>query len=417
MQRSCHRLVSVAFLWGLGTAAAWAGSDADFARVERGRYLATAGDCLPCHTQAGGKPFAGGRPLETPFGTIYSANITPDRQAGIGAWSDDDFYRALHEGIAADGSRLYPAFPYPYYTHVMRQDADAIRAYLETIEPVSNVPPRNRLPFPLNERAMLRPWNWMFFKDATFTPDPQKSAAWNRGAYLVEGLGHCGACHTPKNFLGGDTTRRAYQGANLQNWFAPNLGADLRQGLGSWTQQDVVEYLTTGRNAHSNASGPMSEVIQYSTSLMTPDDVSAMAVYLKDLPGQAGAKSAQDPAGPSLDARIGKAGEAIFVDQCAACHRTTGTGEPTFFPPLKDNSIVQQRDPATVVRVILGGARSTPTAARPTPLSMPAFNWKLSDDQVAAVATYIRNSWGNAASVVSASEVKKLRAAVKSGEE
>jgi mono/diheme cytochrome c family protein len=382
-------------------------ADTDFDQIQRGKYLTAAGDCVACHTPKGGKPFQGGRAIETPFGFIYSANITPDRQTGIGAWSDDDFYRALHEGKAADGSRLYPAFPYPYYTHVTRDDVQAIRAYLNTIEPVVNSPPPNKFPFPIDERIVMRPWNWMFFHESTFKADPQKPPAWNRGAYLVEGLGHCGACHTPKNFLGGDKSKRELEGSNLQNWFAPNLGADLRDGLGAWSEQDIVDYLKTGRNAHANATGPMSEVIEYSTSLLTPDDLHAIATYLKDLPNQANPDNGRQSA--SLDPKVGKAGEAIFVDQCAACHRTSGAGEPTFFPPLKGDANVQQPDPTTMIRVILEGARTVPTASRPTPLSMPAFAWKLSDDQIAAVASYVRNSWGNAAPSVSPSQVQDLR--------
>ncbi|WP_197094632.1 c-type cytochrome [Microvirga massiliensis] len=387
-------------------------AETDFNQIQRGKYLVSAGDCFGCHTDPNGKPFAGGRPLQTPFGTIYSANITPDREIGIGAWSDEDFYRALHEGVSADGSRLYPAFPYPYYTHVTREDVQAIRAYLQTIEPAANTPPRNKLPFPLSERALMRPWNWMFFDDDNLRPDPQKSAAWNRGAYLVEGLGHCGACHTPKNILGADKESDALQGASLQNWFAPSLGSDLREGLHSWTEDDVVEYLQTGRNRRSNASGPMAEVVEYSTSHLTSEDLRAIATYLKDLPHQNAAEANRQSNQPSIDVKVAHAGEAIFLDQCSACHRSNGEGIPTFFPPLRGNANVQQQDPTTVVRVILGGTRSVPTSARPTPLSMPAFGWKLTDDQIAAVATYVRNHWGNAAPAVSSDQVADLRKAV-----
>jgi mono/diheme cytochrome c family protein len=363
-----------------------------------------------------GRPFAGGRGIETPFGVIYSPNITPDRQTGIGAWTDEQFYRALHEGVEADGSRLYPAFPYPYYTRVTRDDVQTIRAYLNTLEPISNSPLHNKLPFPLNERILMRPWDWLFFEDGTFRPDPNKSAAWNRGAYLVEGLGHCGACHTPKNMLGADDNDRHLQGDNLQNWFAPNLGGDLRTGLGSWSESDIATYLKTGRNARSNATGPMSEVIQYSTSQMTWDDLNAMAVYLKDLPNQD--RHARNEAPSSrVGTNLAKAGEAIYFDQCAACHRASGEGVPNFFPPLKGNANAQQNDQTTDIRVILNGARSVPTEMRPTPLSMPAFGWKLSDEQVAAVATYVRNAWGNTAPAVSADQVRDLRGKLRAGAE
>ena len=386
-------------------------ADTDFNRIQRGKYLVDAGDCKDCHTADSGKPFAGGRPLQTPFGVIYSANITPDRTTGIGAWSGEQFYRALHDGIDAAGHQLYPAFPYPYYTHVTREDVADIQAYLRSVTPVSNRPPANELPFPLNERALMNVWNWMYFKSATFKPDPKKSEQWNRGAYLVEGLGHCGACHTPKNFAGADETASALQGGNLQNWFAPDLNPDLRAGLGQWSASDIVEYLKTGRNVHSNATGPMAEVVEYSTSKLTDDDLQAIATYLKDLPNksQSGGSSGGAGGKPSVDANVANAGKAIFGDQCAECHGADGKGEPTFFPPLKGNTNVQQPDPTTVIRVILEGARSVPTKAHPTPLSMPAFDWKLTDAQIAAVATYIRSAWGNAASPVDAGKVAPVR--------
>jgi mono/diheme cytochrome c family protein len=395
---------------------ACAHGDSDFDRVQRGKYLVDAGDCVACHTPQGGKPFQGGRALATPFGAIYSANITPDRETGIGSWSADDFYRAMHDGISADGHRLYPAFPYPYYTHVTREDVDDILAYLQTVQPVKNQTPANKLPFPLNERAAMRAWNWMFFKEQTFQPVTGKSATWNRGAYLVEGLGHCGACHTPKNILGGDEAKQAYQGGNLDAWFAPDLGSDLRQGLGGWSEADIFEYLKTGRNRMSNATGPMAEVIDYSTSRLSDDDVHAIATYLKDLPQKNQNGSASGDQNVTVPAQTKTAGNAIFADQCAACHRIDGTGQPGFFPPLKGNANVQQPDPTTIVRVILEGARSTPTKQKPTPLSMPAFNWKLTDAQVAAVATYIRNSWGNVGSVVPEGDVRKLRSSARNAE-
>ena len=375
----------------------------------------TPATALPATPQEGGKPFAGGRPLATPFGVIHSPNITPHRQTGIGAWSDDEFYRAMHEGISRDGRRLYPAFPYPHFTHVARRDVDAIRAYLATLEPVPTAPPRNELPFPLNQRVLMRAWNWMFFEEAAFKPDPTKSDAWNRGAYLVEGLGHCGACHTPRNVLGGAKSDRRYAGGNIQNWVAPDLGPDLRTGLGRWREQDIVEYLKTGRNALSNASGPMAEVIELSTSRLTSEDLRAIATYLKDLPDTA-APAGGETAGTQstgLDAAVAQAGEAIFADQCAACHRTDGSGEPGFFPRLKGNPNVQQDDPSTIVHIILEGTRTAVTPARPTPLSMPAYAWKLSDAQVAAVASYVRNSWSNGAPQVSPDQVRSLRRAVR----
>lgn len=399
--------IGLALALGTAIAASAARADPDFNKIERGRYLVDAGDCYACHTQDPAKPFAGGRPLATPFGTVYSANITPDPDAGIGSWSDDQFYRAMHDGVSADGHRLYPAFPYPYYTHVSREDVDAIRAYLATIPASSDRPPPNSLPFPLDERVVMRAWNWMFFDAGTFHPDPGKSPEWNRGAYLVEGLGHCGACHTPKGVLGQDKGAQDLQGGNLENWFAPNLGPDLRTGLGAWSVQDLTTYLSTGRNRFANSTGPMSEVIEYSTSRLTSPDLVAIATYLKDLPKPK--SSGTTGSGAQPEAAVATAGEAIFLDQCAACHRSNGQGVPSYFPPLAGNSEVQQADPTNAIRAVLEGARSTPTDAKPTPLTMPPFDWKLSDAQVAAVVSYVRTHWGNAASVVSADKVSELR--------
>jgi mono/diheme cytochrome c family protein len=376
---------------------------APLAQVERGRYLAVAGDCEACHTSAQGAPYAGGRPVETPFGTFYSANITPDRTNGIGGWSPDQFYRALHEGIGPDGTHLYPAFPYPWYTKVAREDSDAIHAYLRSLSPVSEKPPEHRLMFPLNFRFVMTGWNALFFKPGAFAPDAGKSPEWNRGAYLVEGLGHCGACHTPTNLLGAARTSMQYQGGVLENWLAPSLVGDLRAGLGGWSAGEVVEFLKTGRNDKTLAYGLMSEVIAKSTSKLSDADLQAMADYLKDLP----APPATTPA--SAEPRVAAAGEALYVDDCAACHRGDGQGVAAMFPALKGDSMVQSADPTTVLRLILNGGQAVATDARPTPFAMPAFGWKLSDDETAAVATYVRNAWGNAAAPVDAAQVRRLR--------
>jgi mono/diheme cytochrome c family protein len=377
--------------------------DASFETVRRGKYLVDAGDCVSCHTRENGTPFAGSRPIETPFGTIYSPNITPDRDTGIGAWSDDDFYRAMHTGIGPDGKRLYPAFPYPYFTKMKRDDVLAIRAYLKTLPAVSLRRPDPDLTWPLQHRVFMRGWDWLFFKEGTFAPDPQKSAEWNRGAYLVEGAGHCGACHTPKNVLGGDKTSKALQGNPIQNWFAPELANDSRAGLGGWSVDEIVEYLKTGRNAHSGATGLMAEVVANSTSKLKDADLHAIAVYIKDVAGQ----SPEAPAKPE-QAQL-NAGKAIFADTCSACHQADGKGVARMFPPLVHNANVQSTDPTSVIHVILEGARTVPTDARPTPSSMPSFGWKLTDDEIAAVATYVRNSWGNAAAAVTPDQVKSLR--------
>lgn len=367
--------------------------------VSRGRYLTIAGNCGGCHMSPAGQPFAGGSPLRTPFGTVLSANIT---SAVMRSWSEDQFYRALHEGVGGRGAHLYPAFPYTYYTRVTRADSDAILAYLKTVPPVYNKLDRNQLSFPLNNRGLMVFWNALFLKTGEFRPDPQQSAEWNRGAYLVEALGHCGACHTPKNLLGADRLAARYEGGVLDNWLAPDLTANARVGLGRWSTEEVVEYLKTGRNARGAASGAMAEVIA-STSQMTDADVRAMAVYLKSLAASRSRAASAAPAGQM------RTGEAIFVDQCSACHRMDGSAEPRMFSPLRENSAVQQRDPTTLIRIVLNGARAAATDARPTPVAMPAYGWKLNDGEIAAVITYVRNSWGNSAPAVGARQVAKIR--------
>lgn len=379
----------------------------DFSQIERGRYLATAADCIACHTLPGQgqKPFAGGRPIETPFGMIVSPNITPDGETGIGAWSDDDFVAALREGKRRDGSLLYPAMPYPYYTKMSREDALAIRAYLNTVAPVRNEVVSNQLPFPLNIRMEMRAWNALFFREGEFKPDPAKSASWNRGAYLVEGPGHCGACHTPKTVLGSDKTAQGLQGGAIQGWFAPNITDDARRGLGRWSLDDIVAYLKTGHNRITAATGPMAEEVALSSSLMSDDDLKAIAIYLKDQAGQADktpmALAATDP---SMIA-----GSAIYKDVCSACHAGDGGGIPNLIPSLAGSSSVRSDDPASLIRLVLRGGRSVATAAEPNAAAMPAFGWQLDDGQIADVLTYIRNAWGSAAPAVQAADIRKAR--------
>jgi mono/diheme cytochrome c family protein len=367
-------------------------------QVARGRYLAIVGDCEGCHDRPGGVAYSGGLPLNTPFGVIYTANITPDRETGIGSWSADDFWNALHNGKRPNGAHLYPAFPYPYFTHASRGESDALYAYLKTVAPVSYRPPANKLPFPLNIRFMVSFWNLLYFK-----PGDGGDARQDPGEHIVKGLGHCGACHTPKTMLGGDKGGRLLQGGRLDNWLAPALNADPRRGLGAWSAPDVVEYLKTGRNARANASASMADVVTHSTSKMTDADLSAVAVYLKSVTAD------RAPPAPRPDPRAMAAGQAIYVDQCSACHKVDGTGEPRFFPALKGAAVTQSDDPTTVVRFILSGTQTVPTAPHPTPLSMPTYGWKLTDQQVADVATYIRNAWGNSAPVVRPGDVASLR--------
>jgi len=377
---------------------------ADSELIERGHYVSILGDCLACHTNGNGPAFAGARPLNTPFGVIYSANLTPDRDTGIGAWTADQFYRALHSGRDAAGHFLYPAFPYPYFTRMDRADSDALFAYLQSLPPVRQSVPGNRLPFPLNLRFLLRFWNWAFLSEGAFQPDPKKSQEWNRGAYLVTGPGHCGACHTPKNWAGADRTHLALAGGTLDNWYAADLTASPRAGLAAWSADEIVAYLRSGRNQRATASGAMQEVIAISTSQMHDDDLHAIAVFLKNQPPARTDRPDSQPEAASL-----RAGEAIFIDECSACHRMKAQGVPDEFPPLSGDASLQSRDPTTVVRIVLEGSRSQATVTRPTPLGMPAFAWKLDDQQIADVLNYVRNSFGNEADPVSDTAVRHLR--------
>ncbi len=372
-------------------------------QLRRGQALTIAGDCMSCHLRDGGQPFAGGLGLNTPFGMIYSANITSDRKTGIGDWTSDQFYRAMHSGIGARGENLYPAFPYPWFSRVTRADDDAILAYLKTTPAVSYVPPANRLPFPLNFRFLVKGWNLLFFKPHDFQADPGRSAEWNHGADLVGGLGHCGGCHTPKNFLGAVKSGRVLQGGVVDNWVAPGLTANVGAGLGAWSVDDVTEYLRTGRNARAGAAGSMAEVVSNSTSLMTDQDRHAIAVYLKSQ--AASPDHASGRPGPGAMRR----GAAIYSDACASCHLEDGVGQPRFFPPLGHDAMLQQVDPTGLEHLILAGGRVGPTATRPSPLTMPSFAWKLTDSEIADVSTYIRNSWGNRAPPVSAGRVAGMR--------
>jgi len=375
-----------------------------FETIERGRYLATVADCAACHTDSDGKPYAGGRAIETPFGKLLASNLTPDRETGIGAWTDDDFLSAVQRGVSRGGVRLYPAMPYPYYTKMTRRDVLAIRAYLATLEPVHHQVTSNQLPFPLNIRAGMAVWNALFFTPGTFKPVAGKSAEWNAGAYLVEGPGHCGACHTAKNFLGGDKPSRSLQGGVLQGWYSPNLTGDKRAGLGSWSADEIVAYLKSGHNVAAAATGPMSEVVADSTSHMTDGDLRAIAAYLKDQPA-----TGAEPARVAANDPAMRTGEAIYVDNCEACHAMSGEGVARLFPALKGGPSTQSADPTSLIRVVLQGAQSVATEGAPTGPAMPAFDWKLSDAEVAAVLTYIRNSWGNAAAAVSAGDVHRSR--------
>ena len=371
--------------------------------IAKGKALTEAGDCASCHTADPSKPFAGGKRIDTPFGGIYSANLTPDRDTGIGRWSDEQFLRSMRYGIAPDGSRYYPAFPYPHFTKLVRDDVFAIRAYLGTLTPVSNTPPPPGLRWPLNYRALMRLWNYAFFKPGIFEPDQNKSAEWNRGGYLVEGIAHCGACHTPKNFLGAERAKRRLTGSMVDGWFAPRLDGAVRGGLKSWSTEDIVEYLLSGRNGHSHADGPMAQVILNSTSHMNEADVRAIAVYLKDMAAGPPEPSVSTPS-PAQMAN----GEKLYKGSCVACHELDGSGAPRIYPPLPGNANLQSANPASAIKIVLDGAETITTKRAPNTGSMPPYS-KWSDQDVADVVTYIRNAWGNAAPAAAADEVAKLR--------
>jgi mono/diheme cytochrome c family protein len=387
-----------------------------FAEIQRGRYLTIAGDCIACHTAKGGEEFAGGRAIPTPFGTLYGPNLTPDIETGLGGWTEEQFITAMTEGIGPEGQHYYPAFPYPYFTKVKREDLQAIWAYLNTLEPVYKPEPENELMWPFSMREVMIGWNTLFFEQEEFTPNPEKSAEWNRGAYLVEGLAHCGACHTPRNVFGAAEEDQPLAGASIQDWYAPNLGPDLQSGLGDWSEEDIVRYLKTGTTGEVFAAGLMAEVVEYSTSRMAIEDLEAIATYLKDFPGtgerQAGGDAEPEIPDAVVDARAGtryELGYTVYMDNCIGCHRVDGSGIQNVFPSLRDNISVVAEKPTSVIRVILRGAEQPSTEARPTIIAMPAFDWKLSDDEIAAVATYIRSAWGNAASPVDVSTVAEIR--------
>ena len=380
-----------------------ADSTPNAAQLRRGQYLVAAGDCMSCHLREQGEPLSGGLGLKTPFGVIYSLNITSDRQTGIGDWTSDQFYRAMHDGIDDEGKNLYPAFPYPWFRLVSREDDDAILAFLKTTPAATYKPPKNDLAFPLGIRSIVKGWNLLFLKSQDFQTDAGQSPEWNRGAYLVNGLGHCGACHTPKNALGADRSKQEFHGATLDNWVAPDLTRNDRTGLGGWSTDDVAEYLRTGRNAHAGAGGAMADVITYSTSLMSDEDRHAMAVYLKSQAARPSVANA--PPDPGAMRR----GAAIYSDACASCHLNDGVGQPRYFPPLGHDAMLQQADPIGLEHLILAGARIGTGPSRPSPLTMPSFAWKLTDQEIADVSTYIRNSWGNQAATVSESDVRDAR--------
>ncbi len=362
--------------------------EAQATQIQRGQYLARAGDCISCHTASGGQPLAGGGRLDTPFGYMLAPNITPDAATGIGLWSSDDFYRALHAGVNHSGQDMYPTMPYDFYTKVTRADSDAIYAYLRSLTPVTNLIEVDHLHFPFDERWTMAGWRELYFKEGTFAPLPDKSAAWNRGAYLVEGLGHCSACHSPRNVLGAIEKSKQFDGAVIDGWFALNLSEDITTGLGSWSIEDIATYLKTGAvDGKTTAIGPMAEVVENSLRYLTDVDLRAMGEYLKAIPAESPLRTGRrQPDG----SRVQSAN--LYIDHCLGCHQSMGRGIAGVFPPLAGNGVVLASDPVDIVKIILLGIPPQNGL-----IAMPSFAGDMSDQQIAALANYLRTNWGNTA--------------------
>jgi mono/diheme cytochrome c family protein len=381
-------------------------------QITRGSYLARAGDCMACHTARGGKPYAGGRAIPTPFGNIFAPNITPDAATGIGSWTSDDFWRALHNGKSKDGGFLYPAFPYTDYTKVTRADSDAIFAYFKTLAPVHQPNREHELRFPYNQRILLAGWRALYFQPGVYRPDPSQSVEWNRGAYLVQGLGHCSACHTDRNALGASDAKADLAGGMIPilNWYAPALTSDAQTGLGDWQAQHLADLLKTGVSQRGTASGPMAEVVGESLQHLSDSDIGAMAHYLKSLPKTSAPSQPQSVrlSGQDTDAIL-KAGAKLYEKHCVECHAATGKGIPPAYPPLAGNRSLTMDSAVNPIRMVLNGGYPPSTGGNPRPFGMPPYGPILSDNEVAAVVSYIRNSWGNRAEPVSPVEVGKHR--------
>jgi alcohol dehydrogenase (quinone), cytochrome c subunit len=386
----------------------------DAALVRRGEYLAHAGDCMACHSATGRAPFSGGLAIESNLGTIWSTNITPSRRSGIGGYSEAQFADALRKGVSADGTHLYPAMPYPSYAKISDADVHALYLYfMKAVAPVDGAAPVTQLSFPFNQRWGMALWNWAFVSDKPFVIPAGMSAEAQRGAYLVEGLGHCGSCHTPrgiamneKAYDGSDA--RFLSGGDLNGWSVPAL-----RGVRKWTREDIVAYLQTGRNEKASVAGEMTSVVFNSTSHLSDADLGAIAAYLQGLATTSGA-AAQQAAASGTTTRLTAAqhltlGERLYLDNCSACHFVTGQGAPRVFPRLDGASVVNAAGADGLVRVILAGAKTPSTAKAPSVLPMPGFAARLSDDEVAALVTFVRGGWSNRAGAVDAGEVRKVR--------
>lgn len=390
------------------------GSAADReAQVERGKYLALAGNCASCHTTATGDFMAGGLPFETPFGTVYSTNITPDAETGIGNWTGRQFHESMRRGVRPNGEHLYPVFPYTAFTKVTDADIAALYAYFMSVPAIRMTVPDNDLAFPFSQRSLMSVWKAMFFNAGAYQADSSQSPEWNRGAYLVEALAHCSACHSPRNLLGAEDADRHMAGGvyvdkvrtgELRPWFAPNL-TSASTGLDLWSHENVSAYLKTGQNDYIETFGPMNEVILNSTRHLRDDDVNAMATYLKSLPAH------EVRPGPQADSSVLGMGRTVYNLHCGTCHLPTGLGDLESAPRLAGGSlVVQASNPASIINVILYGPE-LPHPPFPTRRRQPMeeFQYLLTDAEVAAVATYIRSNWGNTGGRVTEKQVAAQR--------
>ncbi|WP_426111551.1 cytochrome c [Massilia sp. PWRC2] len=389
-------------------------ASADFAAspavLARGAVLARAGDCMACHTVRGGAPYAGGRLLATPFGAIATPNITPDRASGIGAWSADDFWRALHNGKSRDGRLLYPAFPYPNYTKVTRADADALYAYLHALPAVRQPNAPHQLRFPYNTQAALAGWRLLYFTPAVFAPTPTRSPEWNRGAYLVEGLGHCSACHSARNSAGASDD--ALGGALLPGgaWYAPSLTAAGEAGQQQIAVAEIGALLHGGISSSASVAGPMAEVVEASLQHLADADITAMAVYLQALPATPRVPAQTLAPTPQL-LQLKQQGRQLYDKHCVACHGADGEGMPPHYPALAGNRALTMESAVNPIRLVLHGGFAPATGGNPRPYGMPPYGHLLNDAEVAALLSYLRASWGNQAAPVSARSVNALRGA------
>jgi mono/diheme cytochrome c family protein len=381
--------------------------------VERGKYLAEAADCMACHTSQGGKDYAGGLGMRLPFGALYSTNITPDKETGIGNYSDQDFLKAVQRGIRRDGARLYPAMPFPSYTYMTDADALAIKAYLFSLPPVRVAVPANTLIFPFDQRWAMGFWSVLFTRDSRFEPDASQSPEWNRGAYLAEALAHCGECHTPRSLALALDNRKKFAGAVTAGWRAFNISSDKTTGLGGWRDEDIVSYLSIGRaNGHGTASGPMGEAVDHSFSQLTPEDVHAVVAYLRSVPAIASADLPAPPAPPApASHRQGGGtpdprGKMVFEGACVSCHGWTGESSISPFATLTGAWAVNDPGATNVAQIVISGTkRHTPKDA----ISMPAFGDAYSDAEIAAVANYVTSRFGRKGSQLTAQDVAELR--------